>query len=797
MMVTSSSPVSSHPHRWISLISLSIVITFLLGRSPALAQTLATNSQSLHGPRTTEQNVYSSRVVTSTPATTVVSVMKGSTGASVGSTRQTQKPFMTTTTYQQQQPRSLKFTLIAGKHWKFNLKTSSLQTSHMDKELRLHKNVSAGNYIIDDDGWFQYNQLQQQLFAWPSLNTKPATYYFVLLPSGLDYEADGENTINIGDVVANIVVELIRPPVESKSSARLDLDQLIDFRLSLDYLHRHSSYPLLLTQIISAFELLSKATSNNPVTGSEQDLNFTPQSITSTTARLLVTTSAPPTTNSIAAVLQQNRLSRSAGKFTEFLLIDSSATQDGEFFSLTWTTLPSLINNTIVPISECRLSLINETISRLSSRSIVYPVVDDKFVISYALDGPLVNSQAIIPTERGNYALKLSLHNPCKSSRLLDELGVTSVNGFPVTIDDKDNKIPVGTTASRNTIAPRLESSSILINKDGSSLDEVNASRPMKVTIPNSESELDRTPEQLSSPAPILPSIGQVSLERKIPAELLLPENSSTDTPSSTTIQPMIGLETAWPAPESQPTPDPLLQIQTSIRRALGTTALPTTTSEQDQRQLRHQPKLQPQTKTLTNFLDPPTNFITNETMSLVNATTDIAIPSTSLSDDPVTTSIASVTNGTKANPVPIISKSGQESSLNDDLIGILNEITELMVSIAVPLAVVLGIVLIVSILIAICNLCIKRRKSKQFEVGDRFKFRYGSERKGFLKKRSKPVILEADQKSLSMGGTPRHQPLLHGDGKSKRKDGSSRTSTSTDGRDFFAMSTINSGQSS
>jgi len=101
---------------------------------------------------------------------------------------------------------------------------------------------------------------------------------------------------------------------------------------------------------------------------------------------------------------------------------------------------------------------------------------------------------------------------------------------------------------------------------------------------------------------------------------------------------------------------------------------------------------------------------------------------------------------------------SPQESSLNEDLIGILNDVTEYLVSVAVPVAIVVGSVLVVSILIAICNLCMKRKKSKQFEVGDRFKFRYGSERRHFLKNGSKPVILEADQKSLSIGGTPQHR---------------------------------------
>lgn len=99
-----------------------------------------------------------------------------------------------------------------------------------------------------------------------------------------------------------------------------------------------------------------------------------------------------------------------------------------------------------------------------------------------------------------------------------------------------------------------------------------------------------------------------------------------------------------------------------------------------------------------------------------------------------------------------------QETSINEDLMGILNEVTEYLVSVAVPASIIVGLILIASILIAIFSLCRKRRKSKQFEVGDRFKFRYGSERRQFLKNSSKPVILEADQKSLSMGGTPQHR---------------------------------------
>lgn len=80
------------------------------------------------------------------------------------------------------------------------------------------------------------------------------------------------------------------------------------------------------------------------------------------------------------------------------------------------------------------------------------------------------------------------------------------------------------------------------------------------------------------------------------------------------------------------------------------------------------------------------------------------------------------------------------------------------LVSVAVPVSIIVGIILLISILIALCNLCIKKRKSRQFEVGNRFNFRYGSERKAFLNNSTKPVISDVDQGSISTIGTPKRQ---------------------------------------
>jgi hypothetical protein len=785
------------------MISSITVILLQLSIPLALTQTPSSHSQILEN-YTNEQNAYATRVHKFSPTQSSRAML--TTGELQPSSLRHMHRTTTVTPHQQQfQPKSLKFTLTAGKYWKFNIKTNSLFSSHIEKELRLHKNVSVGNYIIDDDGWFQYNHAQQQLFAWPSFSVKSGTYYFVLLPSGLDYEADGENVVNIGDVAANIIVELIRPYFSGVVNTKLELDHLIDYEFSLDYLHRHSSYPLLLTQIVSVFDLLSKSSTSTSSGNVDQNSSLPPHSTMSTTVRSLTTASMPSSlSQTMGATPQQNKQARLASKFNEFLLIDSSGTHDGEFFSLTWTTHPSPTSNAISPINECRLSIINDTISRLSSRSILYPVFDDKFVISYALEGPLVDSRAIIPTERGNYALKLSLHNACKNKRVIDELGVTSIKGFPMSVDDKDStastdnaSLQSSSTESINTGLELETAPSELADKQRTNEEQEHIVEPIQAItdsppLTTTGAHIRTSLTLGSSPYPLEPNGPNLkSLDDSTQIRRTVPTTTTVAGPISAS--PTAQLENGWSQPpESQPTPDPISRSQTSVRRELGTSALHPNTSEQDQQQ--KQSKLQPQEKSFSDLLDLSSDIMMSSNTSLSSTMTEVQ--NSNSSGEPITTStVPSITNAT--NPTSTIGKSNQESSLNDDLIGILNEITELMVSIAVPLAVVLGIVLIVSILIAICNLCIKKRKSKQFEVGDRFKFRYGSERKGFLKKSSKPVILEADQKSLSMGGTPRHQPLIKGNGKTKndtgdkKKKASYTTPTDSSGSNFFAMSLL------
>lgn len=629
-----------------------------------------------------------------------------------------------------QQQRSLKFTLIAGKYWKFHIKTNSLQIGHTEKELRLHRNLSSNNFIIDDDGWFQYNHQQQQLFAWPSYNTKPATYYFVLLPSGLDYEADGENVIKAGDIVANIVVELIEPYTTSK----VDLDRLVDHKFSLEYLHRHSSYPLLLTQIVSIFDILSRSTlsSNGPASY----LNATQSPITGAT-----TTTAASTNTAVSTASQQNKQARSSTRLSEFLLIDAYSSQDGEFFSITWTTHPSLVNNSpLLPINNCRLSTINETISKLSSRSILYPNVDDKFVISYSLEGPLANSQAIIPTERGNYALKLTLNNICRRKKIVEELGIISAPGIFIglaaDVDDKENIIldqKENPPATPISLIPRTNS--LVSNREESRISTREPSVPTLTQESNpsfvSSTTSDKQTKSTQDTATRHPFVSQASNTQQITTPLA-----------------GFSLHEQTPAIEFQ-------HSMTTARRAHEIFTSQTFSSEVPASQFHS--KSPPQAKSFVNFLETTESRLVPTTMA--GPTDKSNLPSTFMIDN-TTRSPTTVASVNETASISSSIKNGQESSLNDDLIGILNDTMDLLTDIAVPLSVILGIILIASILIAICSLCIKKRRSKQFEVGDRFKFRYGSERKGFLKNSSRPVILEADQKSLSMGGTPVRKPV-------------------------------------
>ena len=724
-----------------------------------------------------------------------------------------------------QQPKSLKFTLIAGKYWKFNIKTNSLQTSHREKELRLHKNVSANNFIIDDDGWFQYNHQQQQLFAWPSLSVKPATYHFVLLPSGLDFEADGEIVVNSLDVVANIVVELIRP---LHPLAKFDVDQLIDHKFSLDYLHRLSSYPLLVSQIVSVLDQVFR---NNSI--QFQD--------TSSTAAA-TTTDQRTTTSSLLSLIHTNKQLRSTNRLSEYLLIDSSYSEDGEIFSLTWTTLPSLINNTIALITECRLTNINDTVTKLSSPSLGYQNESQKFVIYYSLEASALNSQAIVPTERGNYALRLSLNGPCRSSKVIEELAIPITsnlyNGLAADGDEKENNIfdrQISSTAAPFPFelgSTKPTSGPAKLTKSGNSdttatevtTIESNAAQPSDLAPTTTTTATNSSPDRAIS-SPGTPQEHSQLLTQSLAAKTS--DDSTTTTPA---------LKTA----PAEPKPEPELEVgqaadtttraltsSTSARDAIEVQqpalasdqpapskppleqAPPDEREQQPQQQQQPQTKIPPQIKSFANFLDLPIEQI--ETF-MSNTTT--STPASSGGQIGNSIAMAAKDNAT-TNYVPSVSSQTKpETSLNEDLIGVVNEVVDYLVSIAIPLAVIIGTILLTSIIIALCSLRRKRRKSKEYEVGDRFKFRYGSERRGFLKNSSRPVILEADQKSLSMGGTPMHKAVVtnknktnydedlkkksyNSDGKKGRRSHGGSQDGPTTGNGFFDMNVFASGRSS
>lgn len=712
-------------------------------------------------------------------------------------------PATSTIAPQSPQQRSLKFTLIAGKYWKFKIGTNSLQTKHREKELRLHRNVSTNNFIIDDDGWFQYNHQQQQLFAWPSYNLKPATYYFVLLPSSLDYEAGGENLISNDDVVANIVVELIEPYTTTK----LDLDQLVDHKFSLEYLHRHSSYPLLLAQIVSVFDTLARSASSN--------------SAADATTTEATTTTTATTTSSVLAALQQNKQARLSSRLSEFLLIDARASPDGEYFSITWTTHPSLANNSpLLPINDCRLGAINETLSKLSSRSILYPNGDDQFVISYSLEGPLVNSQAIIPTELGNYAIKLALNNPCRRKKILDELGHISPPGAFI-------GLATGIDETENNIVQHKEGSKLQQILTTTAVRSAATAQPSSLGSESERSIIRDAPASITSQGGLDISASEKAGNTSDSGQEPASSRATTQTHSVAPVSPVTQsqLERA-PTPKTTPlVGSPSEELQTAAienqntiptaRRALETSTTQVSSSEEVRSPTPAPPLLQsnppPQAKSFVDFLEPSENPIRSTMMAGVTDISTSLLPSQSndIQSNVTAYSTTETSSLNATSPATITSsKSGQESSINDDLIGILNETTEFLLSIAVPLSIVLGVILIASILFALCNLCMKRRKSKQFEVGDRFKFRYGSERKGFLKNSSKPVILEADQKSLSMGGTPLHNPRLDpykdepdkmpGSSKVKtNKKNKNESRPTQSGSGFFAMTVFSDGAAS
>lgn len=659
---------------------------------------LISNRPSQYGPETNQRaNTTVGLVVAGSP---VPASLAATTSTPTAST----KPLVNGAQHNSQpssQTKSLKFTLIAGKSWKFVIKGNSL-SSHNRAELRLHKNVSTSNYIIDDEGWFQYNPQQQQLFAWPSLGTKSGTYYFVLLPSGIDFEADSENIVNL-EVAASIVVELIKPVYRGVETG--DIDQLIDHEFSLEYLHRHPAYPLLLNQIFSVFETLAKS-------------NATTQ----------ITTTYPPSPLTTISPNQQVA-GRTPNKLGEYLLLSSSYTQDGELFSLTWSTHSALLNNTITPINECRVSTITDTISKLSTLSTAYQSDDEKFTILYALDAPHGNSRAIVPTERSN-TLKVALNRPCQKQKIIEELGIqqqqhqqqpqaSKVAGAVLSADDNENHI-ADKSGTSTAVIKTTDSPTNSPNAPGS--DALVTSTANQLTLsekPLTNSSLKTVVEDSSTISP------QVLIGANQPRSIFQ-ESSATDSPSVSS------------------TP---ISSQSSLGTEPTVIKIPNTPLQQ--------PKLQPQAKSLEDFLEmsdtqlPPSSTPTSGSPELSSS-------NLSSINNVESTTISGV--GVSVVPTRNVTPVSSESTLNEDFMGILDEVMNYLISVAVPASIIVGFVLLISIIFALCHLYRKRRKSKEFQVRNRFDFRYSSERKGFLKNSSRPVILEADQKSLSMGGTPQHK---------------------------------------
>lgn len=747
---------------------------------------------------------------TGSSAFPAVTVARSDMLASSGATSLSQKQQQTSTTNTTiNLTKSLKFTLIAGRYWKFQIKTNSFQSSHKEKELRLHRNVSTNNFIIDDDGWFQYDPQKQLLFAWPSLRVESKAYYFVLLPSGLDYEADGENIINSADVVANIVVELLPPLYVGTNSA--DIEQYIDHKFSLDYLHRHQTFPLLLSEVISIFETLSKDTN---ISTSVESTSVARISHTTTPA---VTLQQAASTNSIQAAIKLNKHTKSLNKLNEFLLIDLSATSDGELFSISWTTHHSLINNTVTYIEECRIGTINDTVTKLSSRSLSFPPVNDKFVISYSLEGPLINTNTIIPTERGNYALSLTLNEPCRKRHIFEILGLTSVSDLFVKLPiDSEEGNPLDSNIEKPKDLPKQNSKFFAresaIPRNGSDNIPVKPT-PLSPTITSErddeeshEQSLNFTPKTSSRPSTVFETAADDKLVQSITSDKssnthlegtlrsdlrsissgesvqgsspVVTQNPISPAETNTAVHAVNPGTTFPPEPISEATN---VSTATSLETDRTHLTIPTELSKTPVSSISNAPgstlginlseqtsppprllKAQPSAKSFADFVDSQPSV-----GSIVDQTTMSEPPSVATAGGQSTDTLTTY-NETNATYIPspvqtttMIPTANLESSLNEDLIGILNEVTAYLVSVAIPVTIIIGSLLIVSIIIALCNLCMKRRKSKQFEVGDRFKFRYGSERRQFLKNRSKPVILEADRKSLSMGGTPQHRPFM------------------------------------
>lgn len=621
----------------------------------------------------------------------------------------------------QQQTKSFKFTLVAGKFWRFDIKANSFST-YKGGELRLHKNVSVNNYTIDDDGWFQYNHQQQQLFAWPSLSTKPGTYNYVLLPSKIDLEEENENMINI-EVVASIIVELIRPLYPANKS---DIDQLVDHKFSLNDLRRHPSYLLLLQQMVSVFEFIGTRSQN----------------------------STQNSTTSLFATSTGSVSSHQKNKLNEYLLIGSNYSQDGESFSLTWSTHPSLLSN-ITQISKCRLSVIRDTVAKLSSLANVQHREDEKFVFYYSIAASSLNSQAIVPDLRGNTLLKLILNSPCQNETIVEELGLTSHKKFSDSLgwdaDDKENSIiPIQATSKviSTTFLPGLPTPEA-VNSNTAQQSQINST-------PQTSTPTISTNNPQNSLLVTTSKTNQTSVtEASISAQTNSPALVNPSAPN-TTVVPTNLLVTTTTIVMPETTLDGRIVNITPIRDIIRESPIePTkasTNSTADRTPLvtkatKIEGLFVPQPKSFAEFFDSSDKQQQNPTLFGKTLTHEVTKPL----DSSINSQSVSVVSTMNPNLVT-------ESTLNEDLIGIIDDIMNYLTSVAVPVSIVIGAILLLSILIAVWSLCVKRRQSKEFQVRNRFDFRYGSERRVFLKNSSKPVILDVDQKSLSMGGTPQHK---------------------------------------
>lgn len=644
------------------------------------------------------------------------------------------------------QAKVFKFTLIAGRYWKFILKPNTLASITNNSELRLHRKLSDTSYVIDDDGWFQFNPHLLQLVGWPSLITPSGVYEYCLLPAALDVESEttDSNIVN-NEVVASIVVQLIKPIFFQYK----DIDKLVDHKFSLDYLHRHASYPVLLNQVIAIFDIIV----SQPPLDNNQAQNASSQHTTSSGHR--VARRALPGASLAFNSTASAKYAPPTNKLAECLLIDAAPTKDGSLFSFTWSTHPSLINGTIIPILDCRLKTILDTVSKISSlkTGALRTANDASISLQYTIDVKKLNSSSIVPTERGNYSLKLVLNSACKARQYIEELlklspsarsdsstvldAENSINSVFESENGKENLATPITTTIQPTYSSALYTTALPLDPNSTLL-----AAPLNV---DSGIERNRRPERLG---PDFTSESRALLDSR--TQIL---NSSTVLPTTTQFETLYsGQENktfvfVTEAPkQNRAVPDPVTFAQQSPQTTTdqtylinqhvssSPTALPTSTL-----------RVSPQPKSfVSEYLEtvtrPPENMSSLAvTIAIVNSTT--AAPSI---------------NSTYADEDTKVSGSEQKSE--KDLTDFLNSVVEDLTLYAVPVAMVVGAVLVLSIMIALLSLCVKKRKASKLRPTSRFDFRYGSERRAFIKNSSKPVILEADKKSLSMGGTPQHR---------------------------------------